>query len=178
MTSYEQIIHTHTQKALDFLKVNLIISSHVCWRIIIMKSQLKGGWIGEWNEIFNDLPAVVINEMQIWPHMWPSGRKRTKPGVNGPRKEERFSVEKRWCVLPVSDAPSFRVFFFSWSQTHWWGQEASWWLFQMRGASMQETKRAGRWGPWKRFGGWTGASVTDGPLAILLKAGSSFSWQR
>ena len=31
----------HTQKnALDFLKVNLIIRSHVCWRITIMKSHV------------------------------------------------------------------------------------------------------------------------------------------
>lgn len=31
--------------------------------------------------------------------------------MNGPRKEDNFSIEKD-CILPVSDTPSFRVFFF------------------------------------------------------------------
>lgn len=77
-----------------------------------MKSQLKGGWTGKWNEIFNDLPAVVINEMQIWPCMWPSGRKWTKPGMNGPRKEDNFSIEKD-CVSCQLLMPLLSGCFFS-----------------------------------------------------------------
>lgn len=90
-----------------------------------MKSQLKGGWMVKWNEIFNGLPTVIINEMEIWPCVSPSGRNQTEPLVRGPGKEEDFSEEQ--------DPASYRrvVLRTSWSRAHWCVQEAAWWAFQV-----------------------------------------------
>lgn len=84
---------------------------------------------------------------------------------NGPRKGEHFSVEKRW-YLPVSDASSFRVFFSLKSGSL---VRTVLMIISNVWSTLQETKRTvGLPG----FGSWTGASVTDWPLAFLLKVGS------
>lgn len=82
-----------------------------------MKSQLKGGWMVKWNEIFNGLPTVIINEMEIWPCVWPSGRKQIEPLFRGPRKEDEFS-EEQGCACYHLPLPPLEGFLKSSSLVH------------------------------------------------------------
>lgn len=88
-----------------------------------MKSQLKGGWTGKWNEIFNGLSTVIINEMESSGHGCDLqvGLGQGPVGV-GPRRRRIFQKIIRLYILPASAFPSLRTFSWSWAPRC--GQEA------------------------------------------------------
>lgn len=113
-----------------------------------MESQLKGGRMVKWNEVFNGLPRVIINEMGIWLCMWPSGKTQTKLSVNGFRRRMLLQKERSLSLLALS--PIFP------------GKEAALRPYQVTRESLEEAEQVTSWHPWRK--------------EVLLLLNTSFWW--
>lgn len=124
----------------------------------------------KWNEIFNGLPRVIINETGIWPCMWPSGKEADRMVCEWVQEESAFAKVRDSLHLANSAFPSSR-------------KGGSFEALSSALESHRNSRTVKSWSPWKKgvllslstsawWATWNCAQNTKLPFMTILISGS------